>query len=249
VPKKHAMKLHNTTSLYIYFGDEQDKQFPDTYLHLPPDTNSFSIPAYAHLQDVMHLEQLIFLHQVHGTHGEIITSKDDIKKIKRFNTEGDYLVTNQPLVGLGVMTADCLPVVLYDSFNRVVSVIHAGWRGSVNNIVLKAFATMHEKFGTEPEQITVFFGPCAKVCCYEIGGELLTILEKSAFFDRVVHWREAKPFFDLPHYNQLLLESVGVQPSAFQGQYNQCTMCDYSFYSYRRQGQKAGRQMTVVCLQ
>jgi len=147
------------------------------------------------------------------------------------------------------MTADCLPVVLYDTLNQAVAVVHAGWRGSVKNIVLKAFDRMTEEFGTKPGMLRVFFGPSAKVCCYKIKEDMLEYLEDVEFIDRVVQRRGDDIFFDSPGFNKLLLEGVGVKSDAFQLQYNLCTMCDKSFYSHRRQGKAAGRQMTVACLQ
>jgi YfiH family protein len=253
------MLLHNDPHLRIYFGDAQDKLFPADYLNLPPDADLFSIPNYARMLELLHLKNLVFLHQTHSTDGLVITSSEHAQQIRPFFLEGDYLVTNQPLIGVGVMTADCLPVVLYDSVHQAVAVVHAGWRGSVQGVVLTALEVMKENFGTKPEQLTVFFGPCAQVCCYEVGQDFLDNLEDFDFIDRVacplkpwrnrVQRRDSKLFFDVPLYNQLLLESVGVPASAFQEQYNKCTMCDHAFFSHRRQGQAAGRQMTVACLQ
>jgi hypothetical protein len=243
------MLMHKGPLLRIYFGDAKDELFPGEYLNLPPDKNLFSIPAYTRLKEVMKIERLVFPHQVHEATGLFIATHEQAKSTRSFTLEADYLITNSAYIGLGVMTADCLPVVLYDSFHQAIAVIHAGWRGSVKNIVLKAFDAMQQQFGTKPENLTVFFGPSAKVCCYEIGEDLLESLEDFDLIDRVVQRRDTKLFFDLPKYNQLLLEAVGVKPSSFQVQYNICTICDHSFCSYRRQNTAAGRQMTVACLQ
>ncbi len=243
------MLIHNTPSLCIYFGDAQDKLFPADYLNLPLDANLFSISNYARMLELLHLKNFVFLHQTHSTSGLVITSSEQAQQVRPFFLEGDYLVTDQPLIGVGVMTADCLPVVLYDPVHQAIATIHAGWRGSVQGIVLKALEVMKENFGTKSEQLMVFFGPCAKVCCYEVGQDFLDGLKECSFINHVVQRRDSKIFFDVPMYNQLLLESVGVPQTAFQWQYNKCTMCDHSFYSHRRQGQAAGRQMTVVCLQ
>ena len=243
------MLLHNTPLLRIYFGDAKDELFPGEYLNIAPDKNLFSIPAFVKLKEAMRIDRLIFLRQTHGTEGVVIRSKKQAKRSRSFSIEGDYLVTNAKHVGLGIMTADCLPMVLYDSFNQVIAVIHASWRTSVKNIVLKAVDTMTQEFGTKPEHLRVFFGPSAKVCCYEVGDDMLEFLEDFEFIDRVVQRREEKLFFDLPGFNKLLLEGIGVKPEAFQLGYNMCTICDQSFYSHRRQAKAAGRQMTVACLQ
>lgn len=243
------MLMHTEPGLRIYFGDAQDKLFPAEYLNFPPNTNLFNFPVYAQLQKLIQAQQLVFPHQVHETQGILITSHEQAQNTRSFAIEADYLVTKEHHIGLGVMTADCMPVVIYDSTHAAVAVIHAGWRGSFKNIVLKAFDVMVETYGTKIEEVTVFFGPSAKVCCYEIGEDMLEKIEEVDLIDQVIQRRDTKLFLDLPRYNQLLLESVGVQPSAFQVQYSVCTICDHSFCSYRRQGSVAGRQMTVACLQ
>ncbi|MCK5632148.1 peptidoglycan editing factor PgeF [bacterium] len=243
------MLLHNSPLFKIYFGDAKDNLDPEQYLDLPSDKNIFSISAFVHLKNVMKLDRVVFLKQTHSNQGEVITSKRHAKGIRSFTIEGDYLITNVPCVGLGVMTADCLPIVLYDSFNQVVAAVHAGWRGSAKTVVLKALSRMEKEFGTKATNIRAFFGPSAKVCCYTVGDDMLEKLEDFEFIDRVVQQRGKENYFDLPVFNKLLLQSVGVKSDEIKMQYNLCTMCDKSLHSHRRDGKKAGRQMTVVSLQ
>jgi len=243
------MLLHNTPLFRIYFGDAKDALLsPDEYLSFAPDKTIFDIPACARLKELMRIDQLIFLRQKHSADGLVITSHKQAEEIKPFTIEGDYLITNVKSIGVGVMTADCLPVVFFDNFNRVVATVHAGWRGSAKNIVLKAVDRMMQEFGTKPESLQVFFGPSAKVCCYTIGEDMLESLEDVEIIKQVVQRRGKEVFFDLPVFNKLQLESIGVKPESFKLDYNVCTICDPSFYSHRRQGKKTGRQMTVVSL-
>lgn len=246
---KAFMLIHNNPHLRIYFGDAQDKLFPADYLNLPPDANLFHFPAYAQLQGLLQAQQLVFPHQVHETQGIMVTSHEYARTLRPFTIEADYLVTQERNIGLGVMSADCMPIVVYDSVHHVVCMIHAGWRSSFKNIVLKALDVMAERYGTNVAEVTVFFGPSAKVCCYEVGKDILEKIKEVELIEQVIQRRDTKLFLDLPRYNQLLLESIGVQPSAFHLQYSVCTICDHAYYSYRRQGQAAGRQMTVACLQ
>ncbi len=243
------MLLHNNPLFRIYFGDAKDVVSPDQYLNIPPDKNLFSISSFVKLKEVMKLDRLVFLKQVHGLDGTVIRSKRHAKGIRSFTIEGDYLITNVPFIGLGVVTADCLPIVLYDSFNQVVAIVHAGWRGSSKNVVLRAIDRMSKEFGTKPDQLKIFFGPSAKVCCYNVGQDMLESFEDFEFIDRVVQRRSDQVFFDLPGFNKLLLEGVGVKPESIKLDYNMCTICDHSFSSLRREGDKAGRQITVVSLQ
>lgn len=249
IKKWFVMLLHNSPLLRIYFGDAKDKIFPDEYLNIPPEKNLFDIPTFVKLKEAMRLDRILFPLQVHGVQGFFVSSKTHAKKSKSFTTEADFLITNSKFTGLGVMTADCLPVVLFDTFNQAIANVHAGWRSSVKHIVLRAIDAMTKEFGTKPEHLKVFFGPSAKVCCYKVGEDLVEQIEDIELIDRVVQRRGDDIFFDLPGFNQLLLESVGVKPEAFKFDYNTCTVCDDSFCSYRRQGEKACRQMTVVSLQ
>lgn len=242
------MLLHNAPLFRIYFGDAKDKLFPDEYLFLPPDKTVFDIPVCARLKELMRIEELVFLRQTHSADGLVITSHEHAREVANFTVEGDYLITNVKSIGIGVMTADCLPVVLFDNFNRLVSMVHAGWRGSSKNIVLKAVDRMMQEFGTKPESLQVFFGPSAKVCCYTIGEDMLESVEDVEIIEHVVQRRGKEIFFDLPAFNKLQLTSIGVKPESFKLDYNVCTICDPSFYSHRRQGKKSGRQMTVVSL-
>lgn len=243
------MLLHNTPLLRIYFGDSKDHLFPEQYLNIPPEKNIFDINSFVNLKQVMRLDRIVFPRQVHGTNGLVVSSKKHAKRVRSFTNDADYLVTNSKFTGLGIMTADCLPIVLFDKFNQSIAIVHAGWRGSVGNIVLKAVDTMTKEFGTKPEGLKVFFGPSAKVCCYEISQDLLEQFEDVEFIDRVIQRRAEKLFFDLPGFNKLLLEGIGVKSSAFKFDYNVCTICDKTFCSYRRDGKNACRQMTVVSLQ
>ena len=243
------MLLHNSPLLRIYFGDARDKIYPDQYNAIDPDKKLFDIPVFAKLKQVMRLDRVLFPKQVHGAQGFLVASKNQAKKTRSFTKQADFLFTDSRFTGLGVMTADCLPIVLYDKLNQAVSIVHAGWRGSVQNIVLRAVDAMSEAFGTTPENLRVFFGPSAKICCYKIGEDMLEHMEDVEFMDRVIQRRGEEMFFDLPGFNRLLLEGIGVKAEAFKFDYNVCTICDNSFCSYRRQGKNSCRQMTVVSLQ
>lgn len=240
------MILHKAPLFQIYFGDADDKLFKQEYLTIDSNKNIFSLAACARLKKQMQLDLLIFLKQEHASDGLIITQ--DNKNIRAFSKVGDYLITNINHIGLGVMGADCLPIIFYDSVNNALAIAHAGWRGSIKLIVLNVLAQMHKNYNTSVDHLQIFFGPCAKVCCYEVKQGFLPELESFAFVDQVVQKHGEKYHFDLPTFNRLLLESVGVKKDAFRFQYNSCTICDEKFSSHRRQGANAGKQMTVAAL-
>src|SRR5437899_4863234 len=85
---------------------------------------------------------------------------------------GDGLITNLAGVALGVLTADCLPVLLVDRKNKVVGAFHAGWRGTAQRIAEKGVGAMRREFGSRPEDIYAAIGPGIGKCCYVVGEEL-----------------------------------------------------------------------------
>ncbi len=187
------------------------------------------------------LISLIILDQVHGNEGLIIGEHNSFIP---FQSEcGDYLVTNQRNIGLGVLTADCLPIVFVDTIHHVIGIAHAGWRGSVKNIALIMLERMQQQYGIKVTDVTVFFGPCAKVCCYEVQPDF-----KNNFADGIPFFtqRKDKLFFDLPLLNAHLLNTTGVLKTAINEQYNCCTICNDDYFSFRRQGEAAGRNVSVV---
>jgi YfiH family protein len=238
------MLLHNSPLYNVYFGDKRDHLFPPFTITQP----LIEMAPFLHLKKAMLVDNLVFLHQVHGVNGLTITSPEQASRVQPFSIDGDYLITNAPRVGIGILTADCLPIIMYDSFQHVIAIVHAGWRGSVDGIGLKVVAHMQAAFETKLEHLRIFFGPSAKVCCYQVKEEFLSNLEQHTYTDQVIHRHGKEFYFDLALFNRLILEDAGIKRDAFQLQYNKCTIEDDSLYSYRREGKDAGRQMTVVCL-
>ena len=240
------MFSHKADHFSIYFGGVQDQLMPAWYLNLP-DTPLLELAPFSRLKASFGLHDLMFLHQIHSDKG-VLVDQDCLGINRPFKVDGDYLVTAMKHVGIGVMTADCLPIMLYDSQNKSVAAIHAGWRGSVAGIAVKALEHMQEACGTQPSAITVFFGPSARVCCYEVSKGFEEHLAGFSWLDKqqVLVQRDNKLFFNVPLFNQLQLEAAGVANAAISTEYNLCTMCDSSFYSSRRDN--SGRQMTVIWL-
>ncbi len=238
------MLVHNNSSFCIYFGDAADQLFPKDYLHFSKATHLLDSAPFFPLKKLISLDSLVFLRQVHSAKGM------NVKKstTQSFVDEGDFLLTNVKRIGLGVMTADCLPIIFYDTVNHAVAIVHAGWKGSVQKIAVKTIKCMQQEFNTHINNIRVFFGPSAKVCCYKVDDNFLQYVNEFNFVDDVIHKHNGDLFFDLPGFNRLQLEDIGITKKAFEFEYNICTICDHRFFSYRRQGEQAGRQMTVVCL-
>jgi purine-nucleoside/S-methyl-5'-thioadenosine phosphorylase / adenosine deaminase len=238
--------IYHTEGLFqIAFGDARTsfdlrnfkKQYNNDLLQYKP---------FNQLKKSMSINQLIFLHQVHGNHGLSVTSLDQAVHLRPFYFDGDFLITTVSEIGLAIATADCLPIILYNPVNQLIGIAHAGWRGSMAHIATQMLEHMIV-MGSNAQHMRVFFGPSARRCCYAVGPEVLSALDSFYFKDSVIQSRKSSVFFDLPHFNRLQLQEAGIPKSAFNLAYNHCTICDPSLCSYRRD-RNSDRQMTVVAL-
>ena len=235
------MILHNDSSFLIYFGDSGNC--------CVKSKGKFSSQCFNTVTQLLDLDKLIFLNQTHSCDGvSLFNSSDFAITLDLFNKDGDFLVTNLSKVGIGVLTADCLPVIFYDPVNCIAAIAHSGWRGSVDGISQKVIEEMQQKFKTKTRDLIVYFAPSAKACCYQVGQDFIVNLDNSIFLNQVILKRNEKYFFDLPKFVRLQLLDLGVEDHNIRQTYNDCTICNHNFCSYRRDGAAAARQLTVVVL-
>ncbi len=233
--KRTCMFIHRINNFQIYFGDAGDGIYK--HLHAVPTSGPLiSKPPFTAIAQKLNLDQLVFLKQTHSDHGLLIDSS-----FPAFDHEGDYLLTQKPRVGIGVLTADCLPIVFLDIKNKAVAIAHAGWRGSVQGIAQKTVAHMQAAFGTQSSDLQIFFGPSANACCYQVSSDF-----KEGSYALLT--RNGNTYLDMPYLNMVQLEQTGISQSACSKEFNHCTICDHRYFSYRRQAENAGRQMTIVSI-
>jgi YfiH family protein len=157
--------------------------------------------------------------------------------------EGDALVENTPGRLIAVKTADCLPVLIVDPARRAVAAVHAGWRGTLQNIVKSAIEMLAEKFSSRAEDLHVAIGPGIRKCCFEVGREVAARFV--TFFPRMDNLSH-KVHLDLMHVNSVQLRELGVLPGRIYGT-ELCTVCGgEGFCSYRREKNHAGRMLSVI---
>jgi YfiH family protein len=212
------------------------------------ETLALDIGVPARGQDPKGRGWMLSVKQVHGT--EALVVDRPIRDSDRFDGGWDALVTDQPGVTVAVRTADCVPVLVYDSRRRVVAAIHAGWRGAVADIVPKTLALMHTRFGSSVADLRVSIGPSAGSCCYEVDGPVLHQL-RAGFeeWPSVVRGCDGdKARLDLRGLIRRQVERHGVD-STQVSVVNLCTIChDDLFYSYRREGQVIGTMVSGIAL-
>ncbi len=243
------MIIHSTPYLSIYFGDANDRMYKQEYLKWK-DSNLLTRLEIFPIAKRLQLKNIIFLDQVHSAIGyEISAFSINLP----FSLKGDFLVTREQCVGLGILTADCLPVVAYDRKHHTSGIAHAGWRGAIDGVLESMIDKMERAYGSCIEDIFFFFGPSARRCCYEVGPEFAHYLDSCIYTDLVLHAVSDKLFFDLPLFVEQKLLHMGVSTNHVNTQYNGCTICDKRFHSHRRgvltgNSVDIGRQMTIITL-
>ena len=192
-------------------------------------------------------ERCVLSHQTHTDNIRIVTEEDVGKGI--FNPsdikDTDGLVTNVKNLPLVIFYADCVPVLLYDPVKKVIAAVHAGWRGTVNNIAGKAVRVMSENFGCNPADILAAIGPSIASCCFETGKD---VAEEFIFagFNECIFYKNDSIYIDLQHSNELFLQKEGVNNITISMLCTKCR-CD-EFFSHRGCGADTGRMALIACL-
>jgi polyphenol oxidase len=188
--------------------------------------------------------------QTHSADVRIVKKLEDAKD---GNQKFDALVSNLKKVLVGVKTADCVPVLLGDAKTKSFAAVHAGWRGTVNSIVVRAIETMRENYGTNTKDLICAIGPAASCRNYEIGQDVIDAFEENfSACENLFHTtREGHALIDLHLANKEQLQSGGVKPeNIFAAPLCTIERTDL-FFSYRVEKKlygKTGRLLSVIGL-
>ena len=141
-------------------------------------------------------KNIFLLHQIHSNKFVYI----DKKPIFRSKPKADAVITNQKSVPIGVLTADCVPILICDEKKKFVAAIHAGWKGAYKDIISKVINFMIKK-GSDPRDITAAIGPAISVKNYEVKDDFKRkFIKKNKQNNRFFKIKHKKLYFDLPNY-------------------------------------------------
>lgn len=175
-------------------------------------------------------------HQVHGT--EILHTTEP----GRFDGY-DALITNQPGLLIGVTVADCVPILIYDQKNQAVAAVHAGWRGTIGDIVAKTLTAMHQRFGTKADQCYAYVGTCIDECSFEVGPEVADQFA-SVFVRKDL--RTGKGYIDLKKANTKPLTDFGIPTTQISMSPFSTVLNNEDYFSYRAEQGQTGRMLAVL---
>ncbi len=244
--------LSSTESLNLAFGrgDKDDTVFENL--------NIFGREAGFDPRNVISLPQVhsSVVHKVDRKHAGLGYFKRDYENYDI--CEGDGYVTDDPLVVLGVKSADCVPILMEarDRDGRIIAVgaVHAGWKGTAGAIAAVCVEKLRGEYGASECDIYAAVGPCIHNCCYEVGRDVFDEVvarlgDKYAEFfgnSRESEAGEEKYMCDLPGINCRILTDAGLQAENIEA-LRHCTCCEHDlFYSHRYTKGQRGTMLSVI---
>lgn len=199
------------------------------------DDEALVLRNRALIKEELGLARLVSAKQVHG---DSILNADWLPDADEEHPGHDALMTNIPGLGLMIQQADCQAVMLYDPEHGAVANIHAGWRGSVQNIIAKTVAAMNAAYGTRPAGLLAAISPSLGPCCGEF-------IQYRTELPLSFHAYQVRPnHFDFWAISRDQLRDSGVHIEQIEIA-GRCTVCDGDYFSYRREG-VTGRFASVI---
>ena len=199
---------------------------------------SFAQRAFLREKSGVEIPRVFWRKQVHGDH--IIVAQGGAEGSKGC-PDADAYVTDEKDLPLAIRTADCVPVFIFDPLRRAIGLAHAGWRGTYKSIAAKTVLKMQEKFLSQPQDLKAILGPSIRECCYQVGEEFRD------YFSAFVRDRGGYLYADVVGANRDQLLKAGVRgENIFDS--GECTCCNKDYFSFRRDGAKAGRMISLMML-
>jgi purine-nucleoside/S-methyl-5'-thioadenosine phosphorylase / adenosine deaminase len=179
--------------------------------------------------------------QVHGARVALVVAGTLPERVA--DTEADVVVTAVPGCGVGVYTADCVPILLADGEGHVAAA-HAGWRGTVKGVAAAAVEAL-VSIGARREKLRAALGPSICAHCFEVGEEVAAEFD-ALMPSSVIRRPDSKPHVDLWEANRRMLIAAGVPATAIDAA-PPCTRCEPErFFSFRRDGSGIGQHLSFV---
>lgn len=197
-------------------------------------------------------DRIIMPHQTHGNEVRLIAP--DFLALPAATRsmlleDVDALITDVRGICIGVSTADCIPVILYDPEHHTAAAVHAGWRGTVSSIAVKAVDSMRLSYGSRPEALTAVIGPGISLDAFEVGDEVYNEFASAGFDMQAISRRKDKWHIDLKECNRIQLTSVGLSNDNI----TISPICTYAntgkYFSARKLGPMSGRIFTGVIIE
>ncbi len=194
----------------------------------------------------INLDRVVTVNQVHG---DTIVLVDDENYRALKTVQADAMITNAQGIAIGVETADCVPILLFDPGKPAIAAVHAGWRSTVKRIVQKTLKRMQDEFGSDPSRMIAAIGPAIGPECYEVDEPVMGPMREAFPFWKDVSSERGpgKWGLDLVKANKRELAQAGLAEKNIHA-LGLCTSCRKDlFYSFRAEG-RTGRMLSVIMI-
>ena len=196
-------------------------------------------------------DRLVMPHQVHDTGVSQIGKTFFMlsEEIRKQVLEGiDALITNLKHICIGVSTADCIPIIIYDPEHHAAGVVHSGWRGTVANITGRVVTSRQMAYQSKPELLKAVIGPGISLKNFEVGDEVYEAFADAGYPMEQISEKQEKWHIDLFACCRLQLEATGIKAENIE----ESGICTYDnvedFFSARKLGIASGRILTGIVL-
>ncbi len=205
--------------------------------------------AYLRKEYGVDITQVFWRKQVHGDNilvvrkSHVIPAKAGIfdNEVYKGFPEADAYITDEKNLPIAIRTADCVPVFIFDPDRRIIGLAHAGWKGTYKAIAAKTVQKMQEQYFCLSSDLKIVLGPSIRKCCYQVGEEFRD------YFPAYVQDRGGFLYADVVAANRDQLSQAGVrQENILDSEI--CTCCNKNYFSFRRDGPKAGRMISLMML-
>ncbi len=227
--------------------------FEDGQLNFGTNCEDSEAAILANYEDVLSLMNLTTKDAVKSkqTHSDITIFADSsyggegILKEQRFQ-EADGFITNEKNFAILIFFADCVPVLIADKQKKIIAAIHSGWKGTYKNIVGKAIKQLISDYHCDPKDLLCAIGPCISVCHFEVSKELFRDMT-ALYGEEIGRTEDEKYYLDLKKAVTKQMMQYGILSSQIAVS-DRCTVCDSDLYSFRREGEKAGRMAAFIAI-
>lgn len=186
--------------------------------------------------DPVAADLVVPIHQSHGIRSVVLDCAADAAH----TIDTDALITCRPGLRIGVKTADCVPILLFDPVSRAIAAVHSGWKGTLAGIAAHTIRHMAEACGADPGRMLALIGPCIHQEAFEVGDEVRLAFSEAgydafcALMPRFGTSDHVKWHIDLPGACRWQLQQAGVGSISVR---DECTYTLHrTFYSARRLG-------------
>jgi len=187
-------------------------------------------------------DQIVYMKQIHSGNVSVVKSADLVKI-----SDTDGLLTGKRHIPLGVLTADCLPILLYDPKRKAIGIAHAGYKGLLHHIIENMISRFIIDFESDPKDILIGIGPSIEISCYEVDKSLIEEFQKTFPTSKKMFIKKnSRYYLDLRMIARQCLLKQRILEEHIEIM-DVCTKCDQNFYSYRR-GDGERRFVSIISL-